>query len=341
MIIIGLVDNQKVIVCWSPGNKDWYKDKGYVFTKYKDSFYVDAQDLQSTSKNKVNCKCDICGNEKTIGFYTYFRSHSKYGKYVCHACSTQLKWNKSLVKRQDDYYGRLLTKCSENGYKLNIDKSIIKNNSTYITYICPLHGEKSMKISNFLSGKKCPDCAPVNNHNCFKHSTDEVVRRIKDCGGIILNPEDYYNQDKQNLKFVCPECGKEFISSLKHFQQHGGQVCRECSNNESLGEKKVRYYLENHNIEFITQKWFSDCRDKNPLPFDFYLPNNNMIIEFDGQQHFFQSNLFPETLELIKKHDDIKTTYCIDNKINLVRIPYTDINKVDSILNDKLFHTKI
>lgn len=341
-VIIILIDGQKINIKWSRGNKLWYTEKGYSFSSYDCELIVNAEDLQPTSKEKVFCICDVCGIVKSIGFYTFSRSYKKYSKYVCHACANQLKWNESLESRQSDYYSRLSTKCMEYGYTLTSNKDEIKNNDSYITYICPKHGEKSMKIANFLSGKKCPDCAIENSHDRYKHSVDEVIRRVKDCGGYIINPEEYHNQDKHNLRFVCPECGNEFISSLKHFQQHGGQVCKDCANYESLGEKKVRYFLENNNIDYIPQKWFPDCRDVYPLPFDFYLTDMNTIIEFDGQQHFIQSNLFPETLELIQKHDMIKNNYCASNSINLIRIPYTDINKVNDILGNKLnIHTKI
>ena len=335
-----LVPNQKIKIRWAGNNREWYENKGYIFTKYGDHFDVDAEDLSYSSSAKIKYVCDNCGAVTTTSYHHYNSKYSSDGKYICRACSVQLRWDMSLKERQNDYYKRLLCKCSENGYVLNSAKSDIKNNNTYIEYICPKHGIKSMKIANFLSGKKCPECLAENNHHRFKHSIQEVVERVRQCGGTILNPEEYYNQDMTNLKFICPECGKEFVSSLKHFQQYGGQVCKDCSNYESLGEKKIRYFLEKHNIEYVPQKWFNDCRDKNPLPFDFYLPTLNTTIEFDGQQHFFQSNLFPETLELIQAHDDIKNSYCKKNNIKLIRIPYTDINKVDNILKNEIFSHK-
>lgn len=85
------------------------------------------------------------------------------------------------------------------------------------------------------------------------------------------------------------------------------------------------------------EKWFSDCRDINPLPFDFYLPNSNQIIEFDGKQHFDQSSLFYHTtLSDQKSHDEIKNKYCKDNNIGLLRIPYWEINNINSILDNYL-----
>lgn len=94
------------------------------------------------------------------------------------------------------------------------------------------------------------------------------------------------------------------------------------------------------------QKWFPDCRDINPLPFDFYLPNKNILIEFDGEQHFKEKHFFSRSGTLgtqfdsltsyIQYHDTIKTKYCKIHNIPLIRIPYTEINNIDKILEEKL-----
>lgn len=94
-------------------------------------------------------------------------------------------------------------------------------------------------------------------------------------------------------------------------------------------------------LSFIQQKKFLDCKDKTYLPFDFYLPDYNCCIEYDGEQHFHipknkASTFFTkEKIDLIQKHDNIKTEYCKNNNIKLIRIPYTDYNKlnIDYIVN--------
>ena len=110
----------------------------------------------------------------------------------------------------------------------------------------------------------------------------------------------------------------------------------ECKNTESIGESKIKHYLNNKKINFIFQKWFDDCRDRNPLPFDFYLIDLNTIIEFDGRQHFEETEHFTYPLELVQKHDKIKNEYCYKNCINLIRIPYWNINKINQILDKEL-----
>lgn len=87
-------------------------------------------------------------------------------------------------------------------------------------------------------------------------------------------------------------------------------------------------------IDFEQEKRFYDCRDVKPLPFDFYLPQYNLIIEFDGQQHFRE--VYNRDFETTKKHDEIKNKYCEDNDIDLLRIPYWDGNDIEKIISTKL-----
>lgn len=79
--------------------------------------------------------------------------------------------------------------------------------------------------------------------------------------------------------------------------------------------------------------------DKRPLPFDFYLPNTNTCIEFDGEHHYNapryskNKNKMRDKLLLVNKHDNIKSQYCDSNNITLIRIPYWNINNIQSILS--------
>ena len=95
-------------------------------------------------------------------------------------------------------------------------------------------------------------------------------------------------------------------------------------------------YLEKNNILFEQEKWFSDCRDVKPLPFDFYLPDYNTIIEFDGEQHYKQGHFTHSHLSYTQAHDVIKNEYCKNNNIRLIRIPYWNINNIEEILENKL-----
>lgn len=98
-----------------------------------------------------------------------------------------------------------------------------------------------------------------------------------------------------------------------------------CWKTHSIGVQKIITILETNNIKYELEKNFSTCLSPkgNCLPFDFYLPEYNVLIEYDGQQHFqiaFGQN--EEKLILQQKYDKIKDEWCKENNIKLIRIPY-------------------
>ena len=110
-----------------------------------------------------------------------------------------------------------------------------------------------------------------------------------------------------------------------------GKGCSKCSNNYK-GEIAIGNFLTEYKIEFEEQKRFNDCKDSNTLPFDFYLPQYNLCIEFDGIQHFepikrsktMSDKQAEKNLKYTQNHDKIKTEYCKNNRINLLRIRYDE-----------------
>jgi hypothetical protein len=113
--------------------------------------------------------------------------------------------------------------------------------------------------------------------------------------------------------------------------------CLKC--NSSQGNIEVERILKSNNINYICEYKFQDCKNKKCLPFDFYLPEINACIEFDGQQHFIPMGFGskdPKTpilkLKRTKINDEIRNKYCSINNIKLIRIPYKDFNNIEEIL---------
>ena len=102
--------------------------------------------------------------------------------------------------------------------------------------------------------------------------------------------------------------------------------------NHSHGERDIIKFLVSNSIIFVEEKRFDDCRNILPLPFDFYLPEYNICIEFDGKQHFESISYWGGDDGLINRqhNDNIKNNYCYEKNIELIRIRY------DEKINDKL-----
>jgi hypothetical protein len=105
--------------------------------------------------------------------------------------------------------------------------------------------------------------------------------------------------------------------------------------NNSKGVIQITNILKRLNINFIQEKTFDDCYHIKKLPFDFYLNDFNILIEFDGKQHFEPVEMFGGLNEYLKLkiNDEIKNNYCLNNIIKLIRIKYNQPKQMIDLEN--------
>ena len=202
----------------------------------------------------------------------------------------------------------------ENKYDYSIINYI--NNKTNIKIICPIHGDFEQRPDHHLLGKACPSCSNRIT------TTEFIDRAILKHG----NQYDYslinYIDNRLKVKIICPIHGEFEQVAYRHIHGNG---CKKCK--VSKGEKIIIDFLKSKNILFTFQKRFSDCKDKNELPFDFYLSDYNTCIEFNGKQHYefikhFHKNKTNFNQQL--NRDKIKHKYCLNNDIKLLVIKYDE-----------------
>lgn len=242
-----LIKEKYVTMIWKNSNKKRYESLGYNFTKYDDNFLMKIEDVPKRSEVVITSICEICGIEKPMHFGAY-NSITKNGNksYICRNCFI----NEKILK-----YEQIKQEVEDAGYILTTEEKDYINGKTYIEYICPKHGEHKMRASNFHNGKRCPGCSIEAKHDLYVFSPNIVYQKVEELGGELFNKEDYINKNVKNLKILCPRCKTNiFTTSLKHFCQHGGQACPDCRRKESIGERKIRQWLENANISFIPPK---------------------------------------------------------------------------------------
>lgn len=142
-----------------------------------------------------------------------------------------------------------------------------------------------------------------------------------------------YVKNNINVKIICPIHGIFEQKPMNHLVGKGCLICK-----ESKGEIKINNFLLINNVEFIREYRFKDCKNIKTLPFDFYLPEHNICIEYDGIQHFKEVKNWggKKGYELIKERDKIKNEYCIKNDIKLIRIPYYVYSNIEEKLKEIL-----
>jgi very-short-patch-repair endonuclease len=203
---------------------------------------------------------------------------------------------------------------------------------------CPEHGEFKQELRMHALGQQCPKCS-YKNRNPYA-DLDTLIQKAQ---LIHRNAYDYskchekYKGTHSKIEIICPSHGSFFPTFKSHIYRQA--KCPSCQ--VSKGENAIMVILEFHEINYISQKTFENLIGrKRPLKFDFYLPDFNTCLEYDGEQHFEPIKLFggEKAFEEAQKRDKIKNDFCEKNGIQLIRISYRDkiIHKLKPILGNKV-----
>jgi len=272
-----------------------------------DRYDYSLVEYKKTNKDKVKIVC------KEHGMFIQSPSDHLYGM-GCKKCR---------IMTTNEFIERLKNK---HGDKYDYSKVIYNGAKTKVIIICSKHGEFKQNSYNHLTKYGCPKCGIDKR----RLSQSDFIERSKKIHG---DKYDYSLVDfvdtNTKVKIICKEHGIFNQTPTSHSHNHG---CPSC--NESKGEKEVNKFLIKNKILFERQKSFDKCRNILPLSFDFYLPKYNTCIEYDGKQHFEPPIQWggEKYLKQINKTDNIKNNYCENNNIKLLRIKYTEYDKIENIL---------
>lgn len=211
---------------------------------------------------------------------------------------------------------------------------VYKNNYTPITINCKIHGPFSQTPHNHLKGNRCRKCS-LDSRTYSQAKFISNARKIHG-GRYDYSQVDYVNSQKK-VNVICSLHGIFSVKPNNHtLRKSGCPVCR-----SSRGEMAIIQFLQKKKISFERQKTFSNCKSPKgwPMKFDFYIPHINMLVEFDGMQHFSKSTVghyktSNKDLRYTQRKDKIKTKFARDNGIKLIRIPYWDINNIPQRLQN-------
>lgn len=260
---------------------------------------IDVSSYLNYKSRNIELRCHIHGN-----FSVSMSKKSSFCKLKCKLCDIKERMQNLISKFGSiEYNYSLMSECE---FKIN----------NKVPIICKKHGVFYQTIGNhFYNKQRCSKCVGGIKLPMFEIASKTNYRVMSYQKGYVdlnCNIHGIFRKSVTKLQQGCPKCG-----------------------DKSTGEKAISNFMEQSDIKFEKQKKMSGCKYKRDLRFDFYLPEYNVCVEYDGKQHF--EPVFGDIeFELTIVRDDIKTKYCNDNHIELIRISYKDKDQIIDILKDRL-----
>lgn len=176
---------------------------------------------------------------------------------------------------------------------------------------------------DLIRRQQCPFCSGYN-----KETTETFRDYLKSETGNEYCLLGDYKKANEYVTIKHNLCGYTYKVTPHNFKH--GRRCPKCK--QSIGESLIRKILQDSDISFIPQKTFEGCKDKTYLSYDFYIPSKNILIEYQGEQHYRPVELFggEEKFAIQKSHDKLKRDFAKEHKIKLIEVPYK-VNTYKSI----------
>ena len=210
-----------------------------------------------------------------------------------------------VIDRIKAVHGDRYVVCEDNVYV---------NNKTKIRVICREHGEFWIRPNDLITGYGCAKCA-----GNVQKTTEQFVSEAHEVHG------DKYDYSRSEYKtattkvcIVCPDHGEFWQTPLNHI--YGGTGCPYCdSGNRSKAEDEVYNLLVDKGYRVERQKTFDWLVYEKRLRLDFYLPDYNVAIECQGEQHFRPIRKFggEEGFDKQTRRDQTKRRLCEQHGVRL------------------------
>ncbi len=260
------------------------------FEKYDYSLVPD--EFVTTYNSKIKIFCHEHG-EFTQGIQTHLSGKG------CPACGKQRAINK--VKSTNEQF---ISKAElKHGNKYTYDLIDYVNNIKKIIITCPAHGNFLQIPVDHLSGRGCPQCAKNSFAAKMRYTNKDFIEKANRVHNFKYSYDKVnYTTDKNKVAIICPVRNHGVFNQVAN-QHLVGAGCPKCR--ESFGERTISEILDKYKINYERQYKINGYRYR----YDFYLPDCNIYIEYNGRQHYEEIKYFggAKGLKYIKRNDKIKT----------------------------------
>ena len=208
----------------------------------------------------------------------------------------------------------------------------VENRNKIVYWKCKCSCGNIVEVSSWnLRSGHTQSCGCLQKENTSKESVIDIAG--KRFGNLLVLRQGESKNGKAYWICQC-DCGK--IKEIAGIYLRNGNV-KSCGCLISSGEKYIEETLNKLEIKYEKQKFYKGLIGVGGglLRFDFYLPDYNLLIEYQGKQHYTQYYRFGGEEEYNKRieHDRRKREYCKENNIDLLEIPYWKYNQIEEIFN--------
>lgn len=267
-----------------------------------------------------------CGNVTEVRL-----THITTGRAIDCGCGYRDRLKDIIYKR----HGYLVGATINNWTILKLIPPETSNEHTFATCRCKCGTERDVRLSYVVNGRS-KDCGCGRKSMLRETRTKNLVGQRFGKLVVLELLEESNSFNRRMYRCKC-DCGNEAIvasHSLRAGHTHS------CGCLSSYANMRIHQYFEKHGINHQTE--YSVRINGHCYRFDFYLPDHNLMIEYDGEQHFhpvpFGGDQDEAAVDLrnTKDRDAIKTAYCVDNNINLLRIPYWENKNIETLISNHL-----
>ncbi|STO12697.1 Uncharacterised protein [[Flavobacterium] thermophilum] len=321
-------DYSKIIKCKPNGYYTEEKIKKFIIIQYKNNKNLNSNYIQKFYGSLYNAACNIFGSWKN----------------AIESCGLDYKDVLKKIHCWDiDSMKSYIEKLGYSVIRPIITKNKKINSNIKFELKCQNNHVSIIKFSHFLQGVRCKKCREIE-HNLriekIRKYMMEKINKFVNEAGFKVDTSNYIN-NKTPITFTCPN-NHSFEMTWNDFRK--GNRCKYCSDvHNSKGVQKIKTWLNHKNIGYKINHNLEGCVYKNKLYFDFVIRDNQLIIEYDGLQHFKAIDYWGgvEQLKINIERDIIKNQYCIKNNIPLIRIPDWEYNNIETILEHVLGYFKL
>lgn len=271
----------------------------------------------------ITIKCLDCGIERT--YTRYYGAIAKNKVRFCSNCGEtelQQEVKKAIAENGHLEFVKWVNEKDSNGKTIfNVEIRCKDCERTFIR-----------TVFIFVKGRKADGKNPIRDcPYCGKwHHSKDNESFLSSLDLNEFEPLEEYNGAHNKIKIRHRKCG--FIFSITPANLNHGQGCPRCNRYNSKGSKKIKEYLDNHNIIYEVEKKFDWA---GRYRYDFYIPQDNLLIEFNGEQHYRPIEFFlrSRSFEEQQESDRFKEAAAKEHGYNFLVIRYDEVDSINTILD--------